>query len=78
MRDRNEEGREEIRRWMDGRWVNSREKMGIYSRPSLLAMLVEAHLEMKQPAAGLKVLEEAFSPRGAVRENGCTSRSCFA
>ena len=59
--DRRNEGREEIRRWMDGRWVNSLEKMGIHSKPSHLAMLVEAHLQMKQPAAGLQVLEQALA-----------------
>ena len=59
--DRRNEGREEIRRWMDGRWVNIVEKMGIHSKPSHLAMLVEAHLQMKQPAAGLQVLEQALA-----------------
>ncbi len=59
--DRANAGLEEIHRWMDGRWVQSRKKLGIGSRPSVLAMLVEAHLEMKQPAAGLQALEEAFS-----------------
>jgi hypothetical protein len=50
------EGLEELRRALEGR-----DRLGMGSRPSILAMLVEAHLEMKQPEAGLQALEEASS-----------------
>jgi class 3 adenylate cyclase len=50
------EGLEKLRRALAGR-----EKFGMGSRPSILAMLAEAHLQMKQPLAGLRALEEAFS-----------------
>jgi class 3 adenylate cyclase/predicted ATPase len=50
------EGLEDIRRSVEGR-----EKLGIGSDPAELAMLAEAHLQMKQPVAGLQALEEAFS-----------------
>ena len=59
-----DEGLEEIRRSLE-----VRNKTGIGSGPSVLAMLVEAHLKMKQPAAGLQALEDAFSrvePTGEV------------
>src|SRR5208282_5308617 len=51
-----DQGIEEIRRSLEGR-----KKMGIGSDVPVLAMLVEAHLKMKQPAVGLQVLEEVFS-----------------
>jgi class 3 adenylate cyclase/tetratricopeptide (TPR) repeat protein len=50
------EGLDDIRRSLEGR-----EKLGIGSDPSVIAMLVEAHLKMKQPVAGLRALEDAFS-----------------
>jgi predicted ATPase len=50
------EGFEDVRRALEGR-----KRLGIGSPPSAIAMLVEAHLAMKQPAQGLEVLEEAFS-----------------
>jgi predicted ATPase len=53
---RSNEGLEEIHRALEGR-----ERLGMGSRPSTLAVLVEAHLKMKQPAAGLQALEDAFS-----------------
>ena len=52
---------DDVRGWIEGRWIESREKLGIGSPPSIFAMLVEAHLKMKQPVAGLQVLEQAFS-----------------
>jgi predicted ATPase/class 3 adenylate cyclase len=51
----------EVRDLLEGRWVEGCEKMGIGSPPSVFAMLVEARLKMKQPVAGLRVLEQAFS-----------------
>jgi DNA-binding winged helix-turn-helix (wHTH) protein/tetratricopeptide (TPR) repeat protein len=51
----------DVRSLMEGRWVENREKLGIGSCPSVFAMQVEAHLKMKQPLRGLKVLEQAFS-----------------
>jgi predicted ATPase len=54
LEGRANEGLDDIRRALEGR-----EKFGT-SDPSVIAMLVEAHLEMKQPAAGLQALEEAF------------------
>ncbi|HEY6419721.1 MAG TPA: adenylate/guanylate cyclase domain-containing protein [Candidatus Binataceae bacterium] len=54
--DRANEGLEEIRRSVEGR-----DRLGMGLSPSVLAMLVEAHLQMKQPVAGLQALEEAFS-----------------
>ena len=50
------EGLEELRRALEGR-----DRLGMGSRPSILAMLAEAHLQMKQPVAGLRALEDAFS-----------------
>jgi len=50
------EGLEELRRALDGR-----QRFGMGSRPSILAMLPEAHLQMKEPVAGLRALEDAFS-----------------
>jgi len=50
------EGFEDVRRALEGR-----KRLGIGSPPSAIAMLVEAHLAMKQPAQGLEVHEEAFS-----------------
>jgi tetratricopeptide (TPR) repeat protein len=52
---RTDEGLEELRRVLEGR-----NRFGMGSRPSILAMLAEAHLQMQQPAAGLKALEQAF------------------
>jgi predicted ATPase len=51
----------EVRDLLEGRWVEGCEKLGIGSPPSVFAMLVEARLKMKQPVAGLQVLEQAFS-----------------
>ncbi|HKN01782.1 MAG TPA: adenylate/guanylate cyclase domain-containing protein [Candidatus Binataceae bacterium] len=53
---RAKEGLEGIRRLVEGR-----DRLGMGSRPSTVAMLVEAHLQMKQPVAGLRALEDAFS-----------------
>jgi len=50
------EGFEDIRSSLEGR-----EKLRIGSPPSVLAVLVEARLKMKQPGAGIKLLEQAFS-----------------
>jgi class 3 adenylate cyclase/predicted ATPase len=55
---RSNEGLEEIHRAEEGR---ERLGLGSFPRPSGTTMLVEAHLQMKQPAAGLQVLEDAFS-----------------
>ena len=52
---------DDVRGWIEGRWIESREKLRIGSSPSVFAMLVEARLKMKQPVAGLQVLEKAFS-----------------
>jgi len=50
------EGLEELRRALEGR-----DRLGMGSRPSILAMLAEALLQTKQPVAGLRALEDAFS-----------------
>jgi class 3 adenylate cyclase/predicted ATPase len=53
---RAEEGLDDIRRGLGGR-----QRFGLSFNPSVLAMLVEAHLKMNQAVAGLEVLEQAFS-----------------
>src|SRR5271168_1304538 len=53
---RAEEGLDHIRRGLGGR-----QRFGLSLNPSVLAMLVEAHLKMNQAVAGLEVLEQAFS-----------------
>ena len=51
----------EVRDLLEGRWVEGCEKLGIGSPPSVFAMMVEARLKLKQPVAGLQVLEQALS-----------------
>jgi class 3 adenylate cyclase len=50
------EGLEELRHILA-----SRDNFGMGSRPSVLAMLAEAHLELRQPVAGFRALEDALS-----------------